>query len=106
MSVWDNYFSTYANTRDVKELHDVQRRFRVKSYQRRREQSQVDRKQDQRIDALEHENDDLKQSLCALVAVLLRRGQLDEAEAVEIVQPLLEPFVEDDDASAGAVGPE
>jgi hypothetical protein len=91
MDFWDN-FLIYARHADLKELRATQRSLRRRSYQRRKQQSQVDRKQSERIEALEHENDDLKLSLCALLAVLQRRGHLEEAEVMEIVQPILEPF--------------
>jgi len=89
-----DFFSTYASERDLRELRASQRHFRMKSYARRKQQSQLDQEQTERIGALEHENDDLKLSLCALLAVLRRRGHLEETEVMEIVQPILEPFVE------------
>jgi len=87
---------TYANERDLKELRASQRHFRMKSYARRREQGQIDREQDARIEALEHENDDLKLSVCALLGVLQRHAHLEQEEVMEIVQPLLEPLQDSD----------
>jgi hypothetical protein len=96
MSLWDDFFLIYARSRDVHELRDAQRHFRRKSFERRREQSRLDQAQTERIEALEHENDDLKLGVCALLAVLQRRGHLEEAEVMEIVKPLLEPMRDSD----------
>ena len=85
---WGKYalLGQLGNRLDLDEADRKLKRMRVKSQQRRITQISRDEAQDDRLFALERENDEMKLLFMELMNVLADRGVLGEQETVEIVK--------------------
>jgi len=76
-------FHRYGVFATREDLRDLRRRLRQARRPSAR-QEERDRTQDERLEALEQENDDLRVAVVALLDRLVERGALTDAHAVEV----------------------